>query len=225
MYLYMPYDISYPELALHPDMVIDFIWQWHRYYLFFENFPSAGLKPGLLQKYQAARTADDKWALLKAFMLDPSMQSVEVETMYTDQAEHDDASQWVELPLSQLRKLYTSPEEKAFLEREIIGKQGGRPHPQDSTGQDKEMRMYWAFREATDTSRNKQAIGTKLSARGSIPDNKAARQTLADGLAAAATNFGGKGSTPRVEPAPKHKGKGQSKGRGGKPTTPKARID
>ncbi|CAL1128414.1 unnamed protein product [Cladocopium goreaui] len=148
-----------------------------------------GLKPGLLQKYQAARTADDKWALLKAFMLDPSMQSVEVETMYTDQAEHDDASQWVELPLSQLRKLYTSPEEKAFLEREIIGKQGGRPHPQDSTGQDKEMRMYWAFREATDTSRNKQAIGTKLSARGSIPDNKAARQTLADGLAAAATTL------------------------------------
>ena len=187
-----------------------------------EYFPTAGLKPGLLQKYQAARTADDKWALLKSFMLDPSMQSVEVETQFVDKAEHDDASQWVELPLSQLRKLYTTPEEKSFLEREIVGKQPGRPHPQDSTGQDKEMRMYWAFRENTDTNRNKQSIGTSLSARGSVPDNKAARQTLADGLAAQMANFGGKGAATAPVPAPKPKGKGKSKGKGGKTTTPKA---
>ena len=51
----------------------------------------AGLRPGLLQKYQNAVTADEKFALLKAFMLDPlSMADVTIEASYVELSKEED---------------------------------------------------------------------------------------------------------------------------------------
>jgi hypothetical protein len=70
-----------------------------------------------LQKYQNASTSDEKFQLLKAFLLDPvSLSSVTIETCYEEMAEHADRSQWIEVPLSVLRRQYTTDAEKRFLE-------------------------------------------------------------------------------------------------------------
>ena len=80
----------------------------------------AGLRPGLLQKYQNAVTADEKFALLKAFMLDPlSMADVTIEASYVELSKEEDKAKWVELPLSQLRKEFTSEAEKRFLQEKL----------------------------------------------------------------------------------------------------------
>lgn len=120
----------------------------------FVNFP--GLKPGLLAKYQSARTSAQKFELLKAFTLDESMNSVHIETEYLELAMKDDNSQWVELPLSQIRTMYSNSEaEKRFVETNIVGQQNGRRHPQDPDGSQKEMRLYWVFRENSENIRNR----------------------------------------------------------------------
>ena len=149
---------------------------------FFFASLTAGLRPGLLQKYQNAVTDADKCALLKAFMLDPSMQDVVIESHYVDLAQNEQASQWVEITLAELRKRYSSEAEKRFLQREILDKQVGRVHPQDSTGQDEEMKLYWVWQQGTSTNKHKKQVGTKLTASGVVPDNKAARQAVCDGL-------------------------------------------
>lgn len=160
----------------------------------------AGLRPGLLQKYQNAVTDADKFALLKSFMLDPSMQDIEIESHYIDLAQTEQGSQWVETTLSELRKKYSSEAEQRFLQREILDKQVGRVHPQDSTGQDSEMKLYWVWQQGTSTSKQKKQVGTKLAARGAVPDNKAARQAVADGLVQAEVNFGSKGGGKALDP-------------------------
>lgn len=190
----------------------------------------AGLRPGLVQKYQAAATASQKFELIRAFLLDPDqLSSLEIETEYIEQAAHDDQSQWVELPLTQLRKLYNTPEEAHFLQTKVVDVQKGRNHPQDPRGEDPELKLYWVFREATDTLRNRRQIGHKLSARGSVPTNKAAATAVADGLVSAAAGFSGKGGCAALEDptgasvagAPKGgkgRGKGRGKGKGGSKT-------
>lgn len=153
-----------------------------------------GLRPGLVQKYQSARTAAQKFELLRAFLLDPDqLSSLEIEAEYIEQAAHDDQSQWVELPLCQLRRLYSTPEEAHFLQTKIVDVQHGRNHPQDPHGENGEMKLYWVFREATDTLRNRRQIGHKLSARGEVPRNKAAVTSVGDGLVSIAAGFAGKG--------------------------------
>ena len=108
---------------------------------FFSN-GNAGLKPGLLQKYQSARTAGQKFDLLKAFMLDPSMNGVEIETEYVEQSKKQEGDNWSEKPLHELRLKYTTPEAKKFLEQNIIAKQSGRNHPQDPEGTNPEMKLF-----------------------------------------------------------------------------------
>lgn len=184
-----------------------------------------GLKPGLLQKYQQASTASEKFSFFKAFMLDESMSSVEVEVEFVNQSLHDDAAQWVELPLSQLEKIYTTESERRFLQEKIVGRQEGRAHPQDPDGADKSMRLYWAFRECADTDRNRHQVGARLSATGAVPGNKAARQAVVDGLTTAEADFakggkgkswgGGGGGKGPQNPEVKAKAKAQAKAKAG----------
>eukprot|EP00438_Fugacium_kawagutii_P036393 Skav205822 [mRNA] locus=scaffold870:19431:20237:- [translate_table: standard] len=174
-----------------------------------------GLRPGLLQKYQAAVTPQAKFEFLRAFILDPSgLSDITVEAEFVSAAEHDDASKWAELPLSQLRKLFQTPEEQKFLE-EIVASQKGRAHPQDASGKNAEMRLYWVFKEATDVTRNKTSIGTKIRAAGKVPANKAAVGAVADGLLRSAVDFGGKGASGKggaeVPPADPNKSKEEGK--------------
>lgn len=159
----------------------------------------AGLRPGLLQKYQAASSSAAKFELLKAFILDPeNMSTIVIETEYEDMAKREDTSQWKELPLHELRKLYVSDEAKQFLETNIVGKQPGRNHPQDPYGENKEMKLYWVFQESTDTTSNSKKVGHRLKATAAVPTNKAALSALGDGLTTvAATSFHGKGSQER----------------------------
>ena len=178
-----------------------------------------GLRPGLLQKYQQATTADAKWQLLKAFMLDPqSMATVEIETCYQDLARQEDTSSWVEKPLSSLRKLFTSEGEKRFLEQKVVAVQRGRPHPQDPSNP--ELRLYWVFMQNQDDTKHHKDIGTVMRARGSVPANRAALQSLADGVDGHAADFmSGKGMGSRGNGGndsftlPENMGKGK-KGKG-----------
>lgn len=130
-------------------------------------------------------------------MLDPqSLASVEIETCYLDLARQEDTSSWVEKPLSALRKLYTSDEEKRFLEQKVVAVQRGRPHPQDPSNP--ELRLYWVFLQNQDDTKHRKDIGTTLRATGSVPNNKAALQSLADGIDGHAADFmSGKGMGSR----------------------------
>ena len=161
-----------------------------------------GLRPGLLQKYNAAVTDSDKWALLKAFMLDPdNMEGVEVEAIYADQAVKEESDNWAELPLCQLRKIYTTETEKKFLQK-IVDEQEGTPHPQDP--KNPEMRRYWHWKESTENNGRKRCVGTHMYAKHTVPANKAARQMLSDGLDANEADFAkgaSKGSRKDPEPA------------------------
>eukprot|EP00435_Cladocopium_sp_Y103_P062902 s1252_g24.t1 len=155
-------------------------------------------------------------------MLDPDMSDIQIETEFVSAATHDDSANWCEKPLSQLRKIFTSPEEVKLLENEIVGKQNGRRHPQDVSGENREMRLYWYFQESTDRTRNRQQVGTRLSARGDLPNNKAAKTAVGDGLLAAAATFGGKGSSDH-SPDGQKGGAGKGKGKPGPKAKPKAK--
>lgn len=178
-----------------------------------------GLRPGLLQKYQAAVTPQAKFEFLRAFILDPNgLSDITVESEFVSAASHDDASNWSELPLMELKKMFVTPEERRFLQEEVVAKQPGRTHPQDASGTNREMRLYWIFKEATDVTRNRSSISTKLRATGKVPANKAACGAVADGLLRSAVDFGGKGASgkggeekPPVVPDPKAKSKGKAK--------------
>ena len=186
----------------------------------------AGLRPGLIQKWQAASSQQAKFEFLRAFMLDPqNLSEITIEAQYVDMAEHDDSSCWVELPLETLRKQYTTPSEIKFLEEQVIAKQPGRAHPQDPSGENQDMRMYWVFRESTDVSRRKQAVGHSVKASGHVPQNRAAMTAVADSLAMRGADFGGKGGTAEAHQSGKGKGKGgKAKGKTGEPPEKKRKA-
>lgn len=184
-----------------------------------------GLRQGLVQKWQAAATPQAKWEFMRAFLLDPqNMSDISIESEYIDQSQHDDTHQWVELPLETLKKQYTSPAEKAFLENQVVGKQKGRDHPQDPTNAN--MRLYWVFKENTDTEKHRAGISTRLKASGLVPANKAARTAVADGLLNAAAKFGkgssgGKSGEDKGNPKGGEKTKTRKGGGKGKDKNPK----
>lgn len=127
-------------------------------------------------------------------MLDPqSLSSIEIEAHYTEIAEKEDKSKWVELPLETLKKMYVTPEEKKILETKVIAKQSGRNHPQDPDGTDPNMKLYWIFRENTDETGNKTSVGHSMTARGNVPHNKTAMTAIGDRLTAAGADFNSKG--------------------------------
>ena len=182
-----------------------------------------GLRPGLLQKWQNTTTAAGKWAFMQAFLLDPqNLSGVQIETEYSDLAEQQDASCWAELPLSALKKLYTTEAEKLFLEESIVKKQTGRAHPQAPENPD--MTLYWVYRENTETSKNTRGIATKVTARGTLPMNRAAGQAVTDGINNFAASFGGKGSSSLSTPSIGGGGKGADPKPKTEPKPKKARL-
>ena len=155
-------------------------------------------------------------------MLDPqSLSSIEIESYYTELAEKEDKSKWVELPLETLKKMYVTPEEKKFLETKVIAKQSGRNHPQDPDGTDPNMKLYWIFRENTDETGNKTSVGHSMTARGNVPHNKTAMTAIGDRLTAAGADFNSKGvgrsdvneNGSKGKDKDKRNGKGKGKGK------------
>ena len=154
-----------------------------------------GLKPGLLQKFNAAHTPDQKFALLKAFMLDPSMNSVEVESEYVDMSVSEDRNNWIQLPLAEIRKRYPDEAHKAFI-AQVLSQQIGTNHPQDPNGDFPDWKLYWIFKEGAESHGSNKHMNHRTVARSHIPKNKAANQAMADHLTTVAAGFGGKGPTP-----------------------------
>ncbi|CAE7552891.1 unnamed protein product [Symbiodinium necroappetens] len=143
---------------------------------------SRGLKPGLLEKYQSCTSAQQKFEFLKAFVLDPDMENVEVEACFKELAERKTSDVYVELPLEELRRTYTTEAQKKFLEGTILQKQQVCPHPQDPGNA--EMRLYRVYQTGLDKSSNVSRLSTKLSGKGRVEKNAAARNALAESLAA-----------------------------------------
>ena len=172
-----------------------------------------GLKPGLLQKFNAAHTPDQKFAFLKAFMLDPSMNSIEVEAEYVDMSVSEDRNNWVQLPLSEIRKKYNTDADKAFIDQ-VIAQQVGMNHPQDPNGDFPDWKLYWIFKEGAESHGNNKHMNHRTVARSHVPANKAANQSMADHFTTVAAGFGGKG--PTMPTTGKGKGAGPHTSRKGK---------
>ena len=171
----------------------------------------AGLRPGLLAKWQSARTAPEKFEFLKAFILDPTnLGSVEVEAHYKEVEQQKNEAKWVEMPLHELRDKYKTPELQRFLKTKVLDVQEGRCHPQDPTGENPEMRLYWVYVETSDCSGKSKEVGTGVRVRANLPENKAAITALADGLVGSAADFGGKGA-PKDNPPKTRKGRRKGK--------------
>ena len=183
---------------------------------------AAGLRPGLLQKYHAAVSPQQRFEFLRAFILDPQgLSDISIEASYVQESEKSDTSSWVEMPLERLRDIYKSPAEKKFLEECIVNVQPGRNHPQDPTGSNEDMRLYWVFQEVRDNTKNSNKVGTALRATGSVPANAAARTAVSDGLLTGAAMFsGGKGGVSsggkgdgKTNAVAKSKAKAKAKGK------------
>ncbi|CAE7377638.1 unnamed protein product [Symbiodinium sp. CCMP2592] len=139
-----------------------------------------GLKPGLLEKYQNCSGTTQKFEFLKAFILDPDMENIDVEPCFKEMSERKTADVFVELPLEELKKSYTSPAQVRFL-TDVILKQPGRPHPQDPSNN--EMRLYKVYQTGVDKSSNVSQLSTKLRGTARVGKNAAARNALAESLA------------------------------------------
>ncbi|CAL1135904.1 unnamed protein product [Cladocopium goreaui] len=87
---------------------------------------SGGLKPGLVEKFTAARTDQEKFENLKQFIMDPTLQSVVVESWFIEQAKEKSKGTWIEKPLCELEEIYKSPEdrERAKVSGTSIGVRG-----------------------------------------------------------------------------------------------------
>ena len=55
-------------------------------------------------------------------MLDRDLSTLTIESHYIDMASQKETDGWESLPLSELRKIYTSDVQKQFLEQEIVAK-------------------------------------------------------------------------------------------------------
>ncbi|CAK9080959.1 unnamed protein product, partial [Durusdinium trenchii] len=152
------------------------------------NSNKGGLQPGLVEKYNAAKTDQEKFALVKAFIMDPTMDSVEVEAFYIQQSKEKSRGIWVELPLSELEQKYNTPEDREWLQKQVVARQAGTPHPQDPTNPRK--RIYKVFEKFEHSSENSKLVGSYLSAKSRVAANKAQRQSLADHITHDAAGFG-----------------------------------
>ena len=183
----------------------------------------SGLRPGLLQKWQAASTDAQKFEFIQAFLLDPSsLSSISIESHYEELARKESESNWIEVPLEEIRKMYPSEAGQRFIEQNIINKQQGRAHPQDAERASPEMVLYWIFQNNTDTTKQRRDVSQKLVAAGAVPHNKAARAAVSATMVAAAAEFASADPGKRGASAA-GKGQGKSKGQGKKgQRTPKA---
>ena len=160
-------------------------------------------------------------------MLDPqNMSTITIEAEFVDAAQHDENSQWKELPLCNIKQMFPGEAGERFVQTEIVAKQVGRQHPQDVDGSNPELRLYWVFHETSDITRNRQSVATRINARGEVPQNKAAMAAVADGVLARAADFTSKGLGKGHDTTSAVTGKGSNgkgKGKGG-PKAKKAGV-
>ena len=83
------------------------------------------------------------------------------------------------------------------------------------------MRLYWVFKQNADVTRNKNSIGTRAHAKGTVPQNKAALGAVTDALTGFSADFAGKGSGAHEED---QGGKGGKNRRKGEPTEKKRKA-
>ncbi|CAL1155578.1 unnamed protein product [Cladocopium goreaui] len=146
-----------------------------------------GLQPGLLEKFTSAKTNAEKFDLLKMFIMDPSLESIMVETHFVEQAKEKSKGEWIEKSLCDLEKQYSSPEDREWLLNTIVKKQPGVPHPQDP--ENPRRRLYKVFEHFKHSSERTKVCGTSITASASVPKNKAMRAALADHLTGAQAEF------------------------------------
>ena len=91
---------------------------------------NAGLRPGLLEKYQNLASNSEKFEFLKSFILD-DLQTIEIEAKYVDMAERRATTEYIELPLEDLKMIFKSEVQAKFLQEMVVDKQKGVAHPQD----------------------------------------------------------------------------------------------
>ena len=89
---------------------------------------NAGLRPGLLEKYQNLSSNSEKFTFLKAFMLD-DLQTIEIEACFVEMAERKSTTEYIELPLEDLKLIFKTEVQAKFLQ--VVDKQKGVAHPQD----------------------------------------------------------------------------------------------
>ena len=156
-------------------------------------------------------------------MLDPqNLGSISIESEFVDLARKANDDCWIQLPLCKLRKLYTTPEEQAFLKNNILGTQVGENHPQDPNGLSEEMKLYWVFQEKRDATTQRNDVSRSIKVSNPVPRNAAARGALAETVTSVAATFesgkgkvgnvSGKGGTPSQSEASKGGGKKGGKG-------------
>jgi len=150
-------------------------------------------------------------------MLDPTMNSIEVESEYVDMSVSEDRNNWVQLPLAEIRKKYNTDADKAFIDQ-VIAQQIGTNHPQDPHGEFPDWKLYWIFKEGAESHGSNKHMNHRTVARSHVPANKAANQSMADHFTTVAAGFGGKGPTMPTTgkgagPQTSRKGKGKGSGK------------
>ncbi|CAE7881544.1 unnamed protein product [Symbiodinium necroappetens] len=104
-----------------------------------------GLKKGLVQQWNAATSPMEKFAFLKAFLLDKEMGSIQVDAM----SETKDKEKFIELPLCEIMERWGKlPGGEQFV-KDIQASQTGKRHPQTS---DPNWRIYRVFKELESSS-------------------------------------------------------------------------
>ncbi|CAE7655357.1 nipblb [Symbiodinium sp. CCMP2592] len=97
-----------------------------------------GLRKGLVEQWQAATSATDKFTFLKAYLLDRDMSAIQIEPL----SESKNTEKFQELPLCEIRiKHGHLPGGEQFI-KDLLANQKGKEHPQTS---DPEWRLYKVF--------------------------------------------------------------------------------
>ncbi|CAE7029841.1 Rrbp1 [Symbiodinium sp. CCMP2592] len=113
-----------------------------------------GLRKGLVEQWQAAVSPTDKFAFLKAYLLDTQMSSIEVQPYFEELAETVNNERFIELPLCEIKQKYAHlPGAEKFIQ-DLQANQTGKTHPQTS---DPEWRIYKIFK-CVDLSRDSPAL-------------------------------------------------------------------
>ncbi|CAE7876783.1 unnamed protein product [Symbiodinium necroappetens] len=169
------------------------------------NANAEGMPPGLVEKYKDSFGSGTK-KFEKAWLLDPTMKNVEIESYYVQKHEKSSKGEYEELSLMDWEEIYKTPEQREWLAKIIAGVllylgQQGKPHPQDKDNP--RARLYKIFRRNKDVDKVQSEVGTKTSAKGAV--SEAAAPLVSEILEGAQADFAG------AQEAPKGKGKGKGK--------------
>ncbi|CAE7197107.1 unnamed protein product [Symbiodinium sp. KB8] len=135
------------------------------------------------------REAMRRFEFLKAFMLDPDMTNMYIETVYSETSEKRNEGHYIELPLHELQEKYEKTEEgRRFLREDILAKQSGREHPQAKGNP--AWRLYKVYQHGKEISANVSKVGTKTTAKKNVGKADAAtKKKLGEILTSQAADF------------------------------------